>query len=170
MTESTYSLARRAPPGCELPVLLAPSAPGEPLASAFARLRPDIESHLRRVGGVLLRGFDVPAVQDFRDFAAGFGDPLLSYEFASTPRSAVQAGLDRRAYRHARRLLVASESLADQLTAQGIPPDRLRVVPPGRDVAASPGAPPGDLRRGRQVAELQLSKETAGGFRHRFIQ
>jgi glycosyltransferase involved in cell wall biosynthesis len=69
-------------------------------------------------------------------------------------RSAVQAVLDRLTYRHARRLLVASESLADQLTAQGIPPDRLRVVPPGRDVAASPGAPPGDLRRGRRVALL----------------
>jgi len=69
-------------------------------------------------------------------------------------RSAVQARLDRLAYRHARRLLVASESLADQLTAQGIPPTRLRVVPPGRDVAAAPGASPGDLRQGHRAALL----------------
>jgi glycosyltransferase involved in cell wall biosynthesis len=69
-------------------------------------------------------------------------------------RSTVQAGLDRLAYRHARRLLVASESLADELTAQGIPRDRVRVVPPGRDMAAAPGAPPGDLRQGRRAALL----------------
>ena len=31
---------------------------------------------------------------------------------------------------------------------------RLRVVPPGRDVAAAPGPPPGDLRRGRRAAFL----------------
>ena len=69
-------------------------------------------------------------------------------------RTAVQARLDLLAYRHASRLLVASESLADDLLAEGVPRARLRVVPPGRDVAGSAGPPPGDLRHGRQAALL----------------
>ena len=69
-------------------------------------------------------------------------------------RAAVQARLDRLAYRRARLLLVASDSLADQLVAGGVPRDRLLVVPPGRDVAAAPGRAPGDLRRGNRAAFL----------------
>jgi len=69
-------------------------------------------------------------------------------------RTAVQAYLDRLAYRRARRLLVASDLLVDQLRAAGMPPDRIRVVPPGRDVAATTGAAAGDLRRGRRAALL----------------
>ncbi len=69
-------------------------------------------------------------------------------------RTAVQARLDQLAYRRARRLLVASASLAEQLVAEGMPRDRIRVVPPGRDVAAVPGPPPGDLRQGRRAAFL----------------
>ena len=68
-------------------------------------------------------------------------------------RTAVQAFLDRLAYRRARRLLVASDSLAEQLIAEGIPRPRVRVVPPGRDVAV-PAAPAGDLRHGRAAAVL----------------
>ncbi|ENO99089.1 taurine catabolism dioxygenase TauD, TfdA family protein 2 [Thauera phenylacetica B4P] len=45
------------------------------------------------VGGVLLRGFAVPSVEDFRAFAAGFGHPLLSYDFGSTPRTEVGGGV-----------------------------------------------------------------------------
>jgi glycosyltransferase involved in cell wall biosynthesis len=70
------------------------------------------------------------------------------------PRSTVQAWLDRLAYRRTRLLMVASESLFDELAAQGVPPGRMRVVPPGRDVAAAAGPPPGDLRRGRRAAFL----------------
>lgn len=69
-------------------------------------------------------------------------------------RTALQARLDRLAYRHARRLLVASDALAEELVAAGVPRARLLVVPPGRDVAAAPGPPPGDLRRGRHAAFL----------------
>lgn len=84
---------RRGPRGCELPVLITPSATGETLADAFARLQDQIEAHLLVVGGVLLRGFSVPTVDDFRAFASAFGHPLLSYEFGSTPRSAVGGGV-----------------------------------------------------------------------------
>lgn len=69
-------------------------------------------------------------------------------------RARLQAPLDRLAYRQARCLLVASESLADQLVKEGWPREGLRVVPPGRDVAATPAPPPGDLRRGRRAAFL----------------
>ena len=63
-------------------------------------------------------------------------------------RRVVQVVLDRLAYRTAELLLVASESLADELVAAGVGSDRLRVVPPGRDPAVSGRAPGGDLRRG----------------------
>jgi glycosyltransferase involved in cell wall biosynthesis len=69
-------------------------------------------------------------------------------------RSAVQAHLDRLAYAKARLLLVASDSLADQLHAEGIPRERMRVVPPGRDVATRSIPPAGDLRQGRRAAFL----------------
>jgi glycosyltransferase involved in cell wall biosynthesis len=69
-------------------------------------------------------------------------------------RRAVQAPLDRLAYRGAALLLVASQALAEQVEAAGLPAARIRVVPPGRDVAAAPGAPAGDLREGRRVALL----------------
>ncbi|MFG6449093.1 TauD/TfdA family dioxygenase [Roseateles sp. BYS180W] len=84
---------RNGPRGCELPVLITPSLTGESLLDALARLRDQIEAHLLVVGGVLLRGFSVPTVDAFREFAAGFGHPLLSYEFGSTPRSEVGGGV-----------------------------------------------------------------------------
>jgi glycosyltransferase involved in cell wall biosynthesis len=79
-------------------------------------------------------------------------------------RTYVQARLDRLAYTRAKRLLIASDSLAEDLRNAGEPVERLRVVPPGRDVAASEGPPPGDpraaalhgagLRQGRHAAFL----------------
>jgi glycosyltransferase involved in cell wall biosynthesis len=76
-------------------------------------------------------------------------------------RTAVQARLDRLAYRRARLLLVASEALADELAAGGVARSLLRVVPPGRDVAAAAGPPPGDLRRGRAAAFLCVANWVA---------
>jgi glycosyltransferase involved in cell wall biosynthesis len=69
-------------------------------------------------------------------------------------RARLRAPLDRLAYRHARVLLAAAEPLAEQLAAQGVPRERLRVVPPGRDVAAAPPGAPTDLRDGRRAAFL----------------
>ena len=68
-------------------------------------------------------------------------------------RRALQAPLDRAAYRGAVRLLVASEPLADALAAQGFG-DRVTVVPPGRDVARAAAGPPRDLRGGSRAALL----------------
>lgn len=72
------------------------------------------------------------------------------------PRTRLQAVLDVAAYRRARRLLVASDALAAELTAGGLPRDRVRVVAPGRDVAPAPSGPPVDLRDGRQAAFLSV--------------
>jgi len=73
-------------------------------------------------------------------------------------RTAVQARLDGLAYRHARLLMVASEALAEQLVAEGVPRARLRVVPPGRDVGPAAGSAaeltPSDLHLGRRAAFL----------------
>ena len=76
-------------------------------------------------------------------------------------RRVTQAALDRCAYRHAVRLVAASAALADELVAVGLPRARLTVVPPGRDVAPSPGASPGDLRLGRRVALLSVGNWVA---------
>lgn len=103
--------------------------------------------------------------------AAAFAAPWLGARRPATPvvgtlhqppggidhgplRSRAQAPLDRLAYRRARLLLVASEPLAAQLAAQGISPERIRVVPPGRDVAPVPRDTSADLRDGRGAAFL----------------
>lgn len=103
--------------------------------------------------------------------AAAFAGPLLALRPPDVPliamihqppggidhgrvRAAVQARLDRLAYGRARLLLVASAALADQLVAGGFPRDRIQVIVPGRDVAATSGAAPDDLRQGRRIAVL----------------
>ena len=69
-------------------------------------------------------------------------------------RRGLQAPLDRLAYRRARLLVVASQALGDELAGQGFPAERIRVVPPGRDLPAAPAGPPVDLRQGRRAAVL----------------
>ncbi len=93
MNELMTRFERTAPAGSDLPALLSPSRRGEALQDAVPRLRSQIDALLATIGGVLLRGFDVPTVEAFRGFAAAFGHPLLSYEFGSTPRSAVGGGV-----------------------------------------------------------------------------
>src|SRR5919106_4902683 len=69
---------------------------------------------------------------------------------------------DRWAYRHADQLMVASEWLAEQLAAAGIPRSRLLVVPPGKDPAVTGAgwtdddieAATVDHRRHRRMAAL----------------
>jgi glycosyltransferase involved in cell wall biosynthesis len=69
-------------------------------------------------------------------------------------RAALQAPLDRLAYRRASALIVASESLRDRMVGEGFERAGIVVVPPGRDVADAPEAAPQDLRRGAQIAFL----------------
>jgi glycosyltransferase involved in cell wall biosynthesis len=73
-------------------------------------------------------------------------------------RRGAQAALDRMAYRRARLLLVASAALGEELAAAGYPRERLRVVPPGRDLPAGaadrPAGRRGDLRQGQRAGLL----------------
>jgi len=85
-------------------------------------------------------------------------------------RSSLQAALDRRTYRACRVLIAASDSLASELCTKGLPAERIRVVPPGRDVVAGGAGPsahdrrrgiprgdrPIDLRNGRSIAVLTV--------------
>lgn len=71
-------------------------------------------------------------------------------------RTRLQARADVLTYRRARRLLVASQALADSFADAGFPAQRVRVVVPGRDVAAAPSGPAEDLREGRRTALLSV--------------
>jgi glycosyltransferase involved in cell wall biosynthesis len=72
-------------------------------------------------------------------------------------RAIAQAPLDRLALRRADILIATSEYLAEQLVEAGFARSRIRVVPPGRDVAAPPKGPVEDLRRGRRAAFLTIA-------------
>ncbi len=74
-------------------------------------------------------------------------------------RSRTQGALDGLAYRRARGVIAASESLVDDLRGSGVPEQRIRVVPPGSDVPDTFG-PPLDLRRGRATAVLCVANWT----------
>ncbi len=69
------------------------SGEGEPILEALPQLRGAAETHITGSGGLLFRGFAVPDPAGFRAFARGFGHPLLSYDFGSTPRSRVVEGV-----------------------------------------------------------------------------
>jgi glycosyltransferase involved in cell wall biosynthesis len=72
-------------------------------------------------------------------------------------RTTVQAPLDRLALRRADVLIAASDHLANQLVEAGFARSRIRVVPPGRDVALPPSGPVQDLRNGRRAAFLTVA-------------
>ena len=72
-------------------------------------------------------------------------------------RATAQAPLDRLALRRADLLIAASDHLADQLVEAGFAGSRIRVVPPGRDVASLPEGAVPDLRDGRQAAFLTVA-------------
>lgn len=69
-------------------------------------------------------------------------------------RRALQAPLDRRAYRQMAKILVASDALKTDL-AREVDPARLVVVAPGRDVA-TPERDIDDITRGRKIALLAV--------------
>jgi alpha-ketoglutarate-dependent taurine dioxygenase len=72
-------------------VLVASSDGPDRLRDRAAEIHRIVGMHLHDAGAVLLRGFEKVSASEFRDFAAGFGEPMLSYEFASTPRTRIEA-------------------------------------------------------------------------------
>ncbi|BCQ28007.1 TauD/TfdA family dioxygenase (plasmid) [Caballeronia sp. NK8] len=98
MTELTASAAApeladlRIEPG--LPVVVSPRAGADiTLADAAPLLQRIVAESLERAGGVRFTGFRVESIEVFQRFAASFGDPLIGYEFASTPRSQVEGAV-----------------------------------------------------------------------------
>jgi alpha-ketoglutarate-dependent taurine dioxygenase len=76
-----------------LPLLATPTLPGAPLAEHVTEFAASVEQRLLEHGGVLFRGFTLAGVDAFRQFVAGFEHPLLDYDFGSTPRTSVAAGV-----------------------------------------------------------------------------
>jgi glycosyltransferase involved in cell wall biosynthesis len=72
-------------------------------------------------------------------------------------RARAQVPLDRLAWRRADLLIAASDHLAEQLLEAGVARSRIRVVPPGRDVAAAPVGRAPELCRGRRTAFLTVA-------------
>ena len=80
--------------GKSLPVLVqANEIAGVPLGAALPMLREAVDQYLPDHGGIIFRGFSLEGPNAFRAFAEGFGSPLLTYEFGSTPRSLVTPGV-----------------------------------------------------------------------------
>jgi glycosyltransferase involved in cell wall biosynthesis len=134
-----------------------PLAAGPATLGAVARQGPDVllldSIAAAFLGPWLWRRPGVPVVGMLHQPPGGIDHGLV--------RTRVQAALDRLAYRHVVRLLVASEDLAVRLRTDGLPPSLLRVVPPGRDVAPRAVAPTIDLRNGRKAAVLSVGNWVA---------
>ncbi|BAN27153.1 TauD/TfdA family dioxygenase [Caballeronia insecticola] len=98
MTELTVSASApeladlRIEPG--LPLVVSPRAGADmTLDEAAPLLHRIVAESLEQAGGVRFSGFRVESIEAFQRFAASFGDPLIGYEFASTPRSQVEGAV-----------------------------------------------------------------------------
>jgi len=61
--------------------------------ACLPQLRERVARASTTYGGVLLRGFDALGAAGFDRLVTSFGQPLLTYEFGSTPRSKVEKGV-----------------------------------------------------------------------------
>jgi alpha-ketoglutarate-dependent taurine dioxygenase len=77
----------------EFPSVLTPGRAGAGAMDSLRGRLAEVEHLLLRRGAVLLRDFRVDGLEDFRALATGFGHPLLRYDFASTPRTALSNGV-----------------------------------------------------------------------------
>ncbi len=127
-------------------------------------------------GASVLRRFETlgPSALLLDSIAAAFAGPVLATRRFGVPvvavlhqppggidhgavRERAQAPLDRLALRRADLLIAASDHLAEQFVEAGFSRSRIRVVPPGRDVAPPPEGPPLDLRKGRRAGFLTVA-------------
>ena len=77
-----------------LPTVVSPKpGVGISLEDAAVPLRTIIDSTLEKCGALRFTGFEVASIEAFQRFAASCGDPLIGYEFASTPRSQVEGAV-----------------------------------------------------------------------------
>lgn len=75
--------------GHALPLLVETVVKGIDLHTWVKRHEAEIETWLRKHGGVLFRGFDVRSAAEFETVAEAIGGPLLEYRERSSPRSFV---------------------------------------------------------------------------------
>lgn len=88
-----FSVRPLLPQRGRLPLLVEATDADTDLLAVFDELKELVDEHLLRDGGVLFRGFRLNGAEQFRQFAASFGHPLLNYEFGSTPRTNVTQGV-----------------------------------------------------------------------------
>jgi len=93
MTERCFTIEDFPAARGGLPLLVRARDPQVDLLDAVEAVRPLVAERLPVCAGILFRGFGLGLVERFRAFAAAFGHPLLSYEFGSTPRTNVTAGV-----------------------------------------------------------------------------
>ncbi|WP_053186187.1 TauD/TfdA family dioxygenase [Pseudomonas kilonensis] len=76
-------------PGSEqtLPFILQAPLAGDAWQASRAQIQQVVETELPRAGGILFRGFAFKGEADFEEFARSFGHELLTYDYASTPRT-----------------------------------------------------------------------------------
>jgi glycosyltransferase involved in cell wall biosynthesis len=125
-----------------------PALAGPSVAREIHKQRPDVvvlDSIAAAFAAPWLRTFPHPLATVIHQSPGGVGHARM--------RKVVQRNLDLIAYRRCNRIMVASETLIDELMKHGIEREAIVFVPPGRDVAAT-GSATIDLRRGRGSAAL----------------
>lgn len=70
-----------------LPFILQAPVPGDSWQQHGELIGQTVERELLNAGGILFRGFTFDGEQDFEGFARSFGHELLTYDYASTPRT-----------------------------------------------------------------------------------
>ncbi len=81
------------PEGGSLPLVVEPAVQGLDLIEWAAANRTVVEEKVRQHGGILFRGFSVPAVEDFERFVGTLSGDLLEYRERSSPRSSIQGNV-----------------------------------------------------------------------------
>ncbi|GFM70571.1 hypothetical protein PSCICL_15630 [Pseudomonas cichorii] len=70
-----------------LPFIFQAPAAGDTWQAHRELIQQVVDTELPRAGGVLFRGFAFKGEADFEAFASSFGHELLTYDYASTPRT-----------------------------------------------------------------------------------
>lgn len=125
-----------------------PALAGPSVARQIHKQRPDVvalDSIAAAFVAPWLRRFPGPLAAIIHQSPGGIGHGAV--------RNLVQRKLDLVAYRRCDRIMVASETLIDELTNHGVKLETIVFVAPGRDVATIKDVAL-DLRRGRNSAAL----------------
>lgn len=72
---------------CKLPLVLEAGHEAELLVEVLIKMKEQLERELLSSGGILFRGYQIGGADGFRSLVNAFGGRLLSYEYASTPRT-----------------------------------------------------------------------------------